>query len=125
MKTIRLGGEATTFPLSKGSERLESYVGEPFPEFLNRFLQRKESKTGWRSGILTKGDLRKPGGETLPKPFISLYNAMKEAGFVETPKEAETLLERLAEKDPSIGAGKRAGGFRYWSVGIPTGGEDF
>jgi hypothetical protein len=94
-------------PVSKGSKRLESPEGETFQEFFHRFMERKESRTGWRSGGLTQKDVRKPGGHPLRRPFIALHSAMVEAGFSDTEEESALALEELAKIDPVVGIAKR------------------
>lgn len=108
----------TVIPISKGSRRLESPVGESLREFFLRFMARKEQKTGWKSGRIDRNDTKRPDKSPLAKPFISLLAAMQEAGFVSTLAEAEIALQALALDDPmAIGISRKDGGLRYW---IPT-----
>jgi len=109
--------QSTALPISKGSDRLESPVGESLKDFFFRFMIRKEEKTGWRSGRLDRGDTKKPDKSSLAKPFISLFEAMKEAGFVETMDEAEAALMVLAlQEGGSMGVRRKDGALRYWTA---------
>lgn len=106
---------SSNLPLSKGSLRVESPEGETFRDFFFRFARRKEAKTGWRSGRLDRSDTKRPDQTRLEKPFMSLFDAMKEAGFAESIGEAELVLQALAlEESESMGVRRQAGGLRYW-----------
>lgn len=101
-------------PLSKGSERLESPPGETLSEFFSRFMKRKILKTGWRSGKAQQQDLRRPDKTPLERPFISLFDAMEEAGFIGNWREGIEVLERLAASDPTVGISRKGTVIRYW-----------